>query len=256
MIAVSIVTYHTPIDELQRCVSTLLSSVLVSAVDIVDNGQSNYIATFCKSITDKRLSYIPSENRGYGAGNNVSIKRSMANADVKYHLVMNSDIVFSTDTLAKLVAIMENDPKIGLTIPKVTDRQGVEQSSYHPLPRPSDLLAHRFLPRRWCRRRMDRYEIKVDGLTEPINVPYVHGCFMLTRLDALRKVGLFDERFFMYPEDIDLTRRINEHYLTLVVPTLSIVHDHRAESRKSFKMLRIHAVNMIKYFNKWGWFKR
>lgn len=68
-----------------------------------------------------------------------------------------------------------------------------------------------------------------------------------------QKVGLFDERFFMYPEDIDITRRMHRWYRTMFVPSVTIVHAHRAASYKNKKMLKIHMVNMIKYFNKWGW---
>ena len=76
---------------------------------------------------------------------------------------------------------------------------------------------------------------------------------MLTRVRALNDVGLFDERFFMYPEDIDLTRRINRHYTTMYVPSVNVVHDHRAASYKNHRMMWIHSANMIRYFNKWGW---
>ena len=87
-----------------------------------------------------------------------------------------------------------------------------------------------------------------------MNVPYLSGCFMLLRSEALKKVGLFDERFFMYPEDIDLTRRIREHYRTIFYPHVSVIHNHAQGSYKSKKLLWIHIINLIKYFNKWGWF--
>ena len=77
---------------------------------------------------------------------------------------------------------------------------------------------------------------------------------MLFRIDALKEVGLFDERFFMYPEDIDITRRIHAKWKTLFWPEVSIIHEHQAASRHNIKMLMIHLYNMIKYFNKWGWF--
>jgi len=59
--------------------------------------------------------------------------------------------------------------------------------------------------------------------------------------------------YFMYAEDIDLTRRMHERYRTIFYPRVSIVHVHRAESRHSFKMLKVHIVSLVKYFNKWGW---
>lgn len=86
-----------------------------------------------------------------------------------------------------------------------------------------------------------------------MNIPYHQGSFMFFRLDCFKKVGLFDERFFMYPEDIDITRRMHKYYRTMFIPDVTIVHAHRAASYKNKKMLKIHMTNMIKYFNKWGW---
>jgi GT2 family glycosyltransferase len=77
---------------------------------------------------------------------------------------------------------------------------------------------------------------------------------MFLRTEALTKIGLFDERFFMYPEDIDLTRRIHKEYRTVMYPYAEVIHAHAVESYHSKKMLWIHISNMIKYFNKWGWF--
>ena len=76
---------------------------------------------------------------------------------------------------------------------------------------------------------------------------------MFLRTKALKDVGLFDERFFMYPEDIDLTRRIHRKYRTVFYPEVSIVHHHAQSSYVNFRMLMIHSWNLIKYFNKWGW---
>jgi GT2 family glycosyltransferase len=87
-----------------------------------------------------------------------------------------------------------------------------------------------------------------------MNVPYLSGCFMLMRTKAVQKARLFDERFFMYPEDIDLTRRIHRDYLTIYYPYTTIIHNHEKASYRSGKMLWIHIVNMCRYFNKWGWF--
>jgi GT2 family glycosyltransferase len=84
-------------------------------------------------------------------------------------------------------------------------------------------------------------------------VPYLSGCFMLLRQSALQEIGLFDERFFMYPEDIDLTRRMAERYETIYFPEVSVVHEHGAASYKSVRMLIVHVYNLVKYFNKWGW---
>jgi GT2 family glycosyltransferase len=102
--------------------------------------------------------------------------------------------------------------------------------------------------------RNARYEMHASGYDKQMNVPYLSGCFMLLRTQAAAEVGLFDERYFMYPEDMDLTRRIHRRYQTIYYPEVSIVHEHSKASYKSLKMFGIHAINMCRYFNKWGWF--
>ena len=59
-----------------------------------------------------------------------------------------------------------------------------------------------------------------------MNVPYLQGSFMFLRTKALKEVGLFYERFFMYPEDIDITRRMHKKYKTIFYPEVSIHHEH------------------------------
>lgn len=254
MIAASIVTYHTPADEIRTVIDTLRKSPIVKRIDVIDNSKDNYIADFVATYTSGTIvNYIPNDNTGYGAANNISMRRSLEDSSIRYHLVLNSDILFSADTIERLASLMDSDPSIGMTIPMVTDITGKEQSSYHPLPSPSDLIIRRFVPEFMFKRRRKRYNLKVEGNTRPMRVPYIHGCFMMISTEALRRNGLFDERFFMYPEDIDLSRRINSTMQVLVIPYLSIVHNHRAESRHSLRMLWIHVVNMIRYFNKWGW---
>ena len=77
---------------------------------------------------------------------------------------------------------------------------------------------------------------------------------MAFRCSVLEKTGIFDERFFMYPEDIDITRRIfSAGYRTVYYPEAEIIHNHMQGSYHNFRLFMIHIVNMIRYFNKWGW---
>ena len=101
---------------------------------------------------------------------------------------------------------------------------------------------------------MVRFEMQASDYNKIMDVPYLSGCFMFFRVSALREIGLFDERFFMYPEDIDITRRMHERFRTVFYPEVSVIHNHARQSYVSFKMLKVHIVNIIKYFNKWGWF--
>lgn len=254
MIAASIVCYNTADSELIRCIDSL-SSECVRSIDIVDNSCSVATEALCRVLADKvacRLTYIGSDNRGYGAGHNQSIRRSL-DSDVDYHLVVNSDVSFEPRSLERLLEVMQSDDRIGALQPRIVNPDGTDQYTVRQLPTPFDLILRRFLPRSWFAGRRCRYELRDVDHDKPFDVPYHQGSFMLLRTAALREVGLFDERFFMYPEDIDLTRRIHQRYLTLYTPVATVVHDHHADSYRSRRMLWIHIRNMIRYFNKWGW---
>ncbi|MFT3751971.1 MAG: glycosyltransferase [Paludibacter sp.] len=149
---------------------------------------------------------------------------------------------------------MNNNSEIGQLMPKVHYPNGKIQYLCKLIPTPFDLIFRRFFPTEWTKKRMERFELKASGYNKIMDVPYLSGCFMFLRTAALREVGLFDERFFMYPEDIDLTRRIHQKYRTVFYPDVSIIHHHAQESYTNLKMLWIHIVNLIRYFNKWGWF--
>jgi hypothetical protein len=87
-----------------------------------------------------------------------------------------------------------------------------------------------------------------------MEVPNLSGCFMLMRCDALKYAGMFDDRFFMYLEDTDLSRRINQQFQTVYYPEVSIIHHYEKGSYKSNKLLLYHISSAFKYFAKYGWF--
>ena len=246
---VSIVTYRTDTDELKRCLESL-QSCIVSTIYIIDNASEARIEEFCK--TWDKVIYIASKNVGYGAAHNVALRESLKSG-VDYHLVLNSDVRFAPSVLTRLVQLMNERNEIGQLQPRVVYPDGELQYTVRRLPAPMDVFGRRFLPQWLNKRRDDKYLLKQIDHTKEFNVPYHQGSFMLLRVSALKEVGLFDERYFMYPEDIDLTRRMHLRYVTLYYPHEEIIHDHRRESYKSWRMLRIHIVNMIRYFNKWGW---
>jgi len=117
----------------------------------------------------------------------------------------------------------------------------------------TDLIIRRFLPKSWTLKRTEKFELRESGYNKIMDVPYLSGCFMFLRAKAIKETGMFDEQFFMYPEDIDLTRRIHRQFRTVFYPNVSIIHHYAKSSYISKRMLFIHMFNMIKYFNKWGW---
>jgi GT2 family glycosyltransferase len=251
-ISASIVLYNCDTEQLKTVVRSYSPSEC-KWLYLIDNSpvQAN-IASF---LADSRYIsyYFSGENRGYGAGHNIAIKKALKTGS-KYHVVLNPDLEFAPDVIDKIAEFMDTDDTIAQVMPKVLNRLGEFLYLCKLLPTPMELFFKRFLSERYAEKALMRYQLRFTGYNNVMNVPYLSGCFMFFRTSAFNRVGLFDERFFMYPEDIDITRRMHKFYKTMYYPEVSIVHAHKAESYKSQKMLRIHIVNIIRYFNKWGWF--
>jgi GT2 family glycosyltransferase len=255
MISVSIVLYKTNPSELTHIYQCLYQSKIDYQLILVDNSPDDRLRN---TIRGERVKYLfTCENIGFGRGHNLAIKEMIDKSE--FHLVLNSDISFLSNVIGALLDYMTQHPEVGQIMPKILSPNGEIQYLCKLLPAPVDLIFRRFLPSALLRKRREKFQLKFTGYDKEMEVPYLSGCFMLLRTSCLREVGLFDERFFMYPEDIDLTRRINEKYKTIFFPEVFIFHDHAKESYKKGDMLLVHTVNMIKYFNKWGWifdFKR
>jgi GT2 family glycosyltransferase len=195
--------------------------------------------------------HLPS-NPGFGFGHNVAIRKAQQRGSA-YHLVLNADVYFDRDVLSPMLAYMSVNQKVGQMMPKVLNPDGTVQRLCKLVPTPMDLFFRRILSRKKYESTKFRFELSFSGYDKIMFAPYLSGCFMLLRQNSLKKVGLFDERYFMYPEDIDMTRRMAMHYETIFFPDVVITHEHGAASRKSLKMFFIHIFNLCKYFNKWGW---
>lgn len=249
MLNISIVLYNHPLSEIAPLVEILRKSELVSVIFLVDN--SPVISDGFNSL---EVNYLHTgKNLGYGSAHNIAIRQTIEQ-NIPYHLVINPDISFEFPILKEIEDFMNNNSKIGHLMPKVYYPNGEMQYLCKLIPTPFDLIFRRFLPTSWTQKRTDKFEMRASGYNKIMDVPYLSGCFMFLRTSALKEVGLFDERFFMYPEDIDLTRRIHRKYRTVFYPEVSIVHHHAQSSYLNFRMLWVHTFNMIKYFNKWGWF--
>ncbi len=248
MLNVSIVLYKNPFEQTKNLIHALQQSELIRNIYIIDNSPQPSDA-----YKNNYPNYIfTGKNLGYGTGHNLALRISL-NSNLPYHLIINPDITLKTSILKEVIDFMDNNPDIGHLMPKVYYPSGEVQYLCKLLPTPLDLIFRRFLPSKWTKKSTHKFEMRNFSYDAIMDVPYLSGCCMFLRTEALKKVGLFDERFFLYPEDIDLTRRIHKHYRTVFYPYVSVIHQHERSSYKSLKMMRIHVQNMIKYFNKWGW---
>ncbi|MFP5040692.1 glycosyltransferase family 2 protein [Parasediminibacterium sp. JCM 36343] len=253
IVSASIVLYNSD-DVVCKAIASLLKAKIGLKLFLVDNSPTRALETkLAAFINNPQVEYIYNNaNVGFGAAHNIAIKKSIPFA--KYHLVINPDIYFEEGVVEALYAYMEINKEVGHVMPKILYPDNTVQYVAKLIPSPIDLLARRFLPSFVFKKRNKTLQLECSGYNQVFEAPYLSGCFMFLRMAALNEVGLFDERFFMYPEDIDLTRRIHKKFKTVFYPAVYVYHEHGKGSYKSMKMLWIHTVNIIKYFNKWGWF--
>lgn len=264
MITASIVTYNNNLLDLEG----ILRSLLISPVQklwIIDHsdtfmGLEDELEEY-KRRDDEYLKhegrgfhmeYIMEENRGYGCGHNIALHKAIEEGS-QYHLVVNPDVWFGADVIPALWRLMEEDKEVAQVMPKVLFLNGSVQYLAKLLPTPLDLFCRFFVPERLFSKRNQRFELRHSGYDKQMNVPYLSGCFMFFRISALQSEGLFDERFFMYLEDADITRRLHAKYKTLFYPSVSIYHRFSRLSYHNWRMTLVHIISVMKYFNKWGW---
>ncbi|ERT68404.1 hypothetical protein HMPREF0202_01793 [Cetobacterium somerae ATCC BAA-474] len=252
-ITCSIVTYNTKLDELQKAIESFLNTDLNVQLYISDNSPTDDLKEFIKKFDDERVNYIfNNKNGGYGWGHNQIIKKVIEKSN--YHLILNPDIYFKRGVLEELFSYMEKNENTGNIMPMVRYPNGEIQYLCKRIPSPKDLFLRKFCPIKSIIEKNNlKYEMRETEYNQIMNVPILSGCFMFIRTRVFEKVGLFDERYFMYMEDFDLSRRIHEKYKTIFYPNVEIIHAHAKESFKNRKMAKIHLKAAIKYFNKWGW---
>lgn len=251
-VSASVVIYNPNIEKLSNCIESVFNSQMISKLWIIDNSKASNDS---RIVSNSKIEYIfNNSNLGYGKAHNIAIKKSI-DCGYHYHLVLNPDIYFEPDIINKIITFINSNPDVGQLMPKIVYPDGNMQHLCKLLPTPFDLIRRRFLPNIGILKKLnDKYELKFTNYDKIMNVPYLSGCFMFFRTTALKEVGLFDEDFFMYLEDTDITRRIHEKYRTIYFPEVSVCHHYEKGSYKSLKLLRYHLVSAFKYFSKWGFF--
>lgn len=244
----SIVVFRHSVEEISALAVALKSSAALNKLFIIDNSPAPNFGF--RALADEYI--FCGKNLGYGRAHNIALRHSLAE-NVPFHLVVNPDVSLESSVLDELLQVLQNDEKIGLVMPKVLSPANEIQHLCKRLPAPFDLIIRVLRFEKVFKKRQKFFEMRDFDYEKPMFAPYLSGCFMLLKMSALREVGLFDERFFLYPEDIDLSRRIFEKYKCLYYPNVKIIHKHERASYKSLKIFTIHVWNIVKYFNKWGW---
>lgn len=269
-LSVSIVLHHSCLEMLQRVLQSLHRSASVAhtagcvgevRVEVLDNSFDPNFRERAHRVVKGwpindffRVVYKGlQDNRGFGAGHNMTI----AQLQSEFHLVLNPDAELAEDALLVGLSSLQEDQSIVLLSPKVRGEDGRQEFLCKRYPSLLVLLLRPFAPRfirRIFRKRLYRYEMRdfcSDG--QEADILLASGCFMLMRTAALQSVGGFNDKYFLYFEDFDLSIRLGSQGRLVYNPAIQIVHHGGYAARKGMQHVKYFIRSGFTFFREHGW---
>lgn len=258
--------YRTP-EVLRNCLGSVKEEMGAASFEweiIVTDSATLEKTTEMMADEFPEVTFIPAkENIGFGKSINIALEKAKG----EYLFIINADIVMDEKgAIEKMIAYMKGHPEIGMLGPKLWNINNTwQQSCFRFYSPPTVFYRRTFLGKTSAGKKdLDEFLMKdifIKGeVTEPIPVDWLMGSAMMVRSRDLEKVGGFDEKYFMYFEDVDWARRFWEKGLKVVYfPKVTMYHHHFQSSKKKSmlqsafnKYARIHVQSAVKYFKKFG----
>lgn len=213
-------------------------------VIVVDNGSSDGTYEWLEEqVKSFKLKVIKNANTGFASGNNIGIEQSSG----KYVLLLNPDTKLEKDTLKTMLDFMEASPNVGISGCKLVKADGkLDLACRRRFPNP--LISFK----RLVLRDNKDYNYSNVSEDESMEVDSVVGAFLLIRKSVIDKIGLLDEKFFMYGEDLDWCFRAKEAGFKIWYYPKTICHHYKGESSKKvpFRALKWFHDAMWIFYNK------
>ena len=259
MISFIVTHYQTPV-LLRLCLKSIQENIGQLDYEIIVADSQSEKKT--KDLIEEEFSQVKlipfSKNVGYAKLVNEGIKIARGN----YLFIINHDIIILKDAISKILDYMKENPQVGIIGPQLLTFSNQSQISCFRFPTISAIIARRtFLEKsNWGKRKIEEFSMQTENLSLAKSVDWVQGSAMFVRKEAADKVGLWDERFFMYFEDTDWCRRFwQKGYQVIYLPTARVSHYYGRASKKYGvfldvlfnKYTRLHLISFIKYLWKW-----
>ncbi len=240
-VSAAIVTYNDSDCIEKACVSIIEHTKRYPLkLYIIDNASTDNTVSICEKTAG--VTIIKNDrNIGFGAAHNLALGQLG-----KYHFVINPDIEVKDDVISDMVDFFEQNPDVDMAMPKILNLDGTEQK----LPKERPTFKRLYLGR-FCRNIRNEYIWADRNIDTATDIDFCTGCFFGIRGDMFRRLCGFDNRFFMYLEDADLTLRVKLKGRVLMCPQFSVVHAWHRDSAKSLKYLLIHLISSFKFLTKW-----
>ena len=247
-VSATIVTYHS-YDKARQAVESILK--YTEGVDltlyIVDNASKDGTLEKIKEEFPSVVTIQNPRNGGFGYGHNAVLPVPTS----KYHAFVNPDILFDRDVLTELAQYMEAHEDVGQVTPEIRFPNGEIQRIGRRTPVYGALVGRHIFEKK-LKPIVDEYLMMDTDFSEPTEIENVTGCFSLIRTDLFKQLKGYDERFFLYFEDFDISRRVRLTHRAIYYPHTYVFHAWEREYNHSFKYLLILVWSSFLYFGKWG----
>jgi GT2 family glycosyltransferase len=208
-VSVVIVSYNTK-DLLRECLESVCRETreIATEIFVVDNGSRDGSPSMVERLFPQVRVLHSATNLGFGAANNLAL----ACAQGRYIVLLNSDAFLSRGSLRVAVAHMDAHPRAALGGARLVGRDCSWQPSARKFPHVlSDAVVLTGLAAKYPKSKIFGYSDRTwADPSEPCQTDWVPGAFSIIRAEVLKHVGLFDPRYFMYGEEVDLCRRIKK----------------------------------------------
>ena len=221
-LSISIVNWNTK-DLLRDCLESVFKSkgALNYEVFVVDNASVDGSTQMVKKRFPQAKLIENRENLGFSKANNQALRKSKG----RYFLLLNSDVIVSSNTLKKMVEFMDEHAKAGVAGCRLVDSDGTPQPSYGDFHSLAKVVTGRLIPTNFTEKWLGRYIRPHRDSQEAREVDWVSGAFLVARREAIDEVGMLDENIFMYFEDDDWCYRMKQRgWRVYFVPQAQAVH--------------------------------
>jgi len=251
-LSIVIVNYNVK-NLLKKCLESIFKyekHIEVEAI-VVDNNSTDHSQKMLKREFPQVKLLENKRNLGFSAGCNQGIKESQGT----YILLLNPDSELTPGGLKTMIDFMDSKPKVGICGPKMMDQGGNLQFSCRSFPSyltaisSSQSILNRIFPDNLL---SQKYLLKNQDHSQIREVDWVSGSCLLAKRKMLEKVGLLDERFYMYVEDVDLCYRAKmAGFSVFYFPKVKVIHHiGKSTQKKKLNMLVEHHRSMYHFYKK------
>ncbi len=243
-----IIVYFAKWNHFEKCLLSIKNhkTKFPFEVIIVNNGSENIRSKVLSILPEAQ--YIKSKNKGYGAGNNCGFRHAKG----EYLFILNPDTELTKNTIDVLVSYLDAHTNTSVVAPNLLHPDGrvytlIGSRKLTPL---TGLVAHSFLNKLFPKNHISVLYFMLDTSVHIKRRAFaVPGCAFMIKKHIFEKVGMFDEQMFLYYEESDLGKRLDNYgYETYILPKAQVIHNHSSENNRSLK--KHNAQSRFYYFKK------